>query len=515
MARREAGRRPARNGSRSTTTKRGARPVTPRHPKSVTPAPSTPVAPMAITDHQRNRRPYETVLETIGWTPLIRLRHVTRGIRTPVYGKAEFFNPGGSVKDRIGLPIIERAEREGRLRPGGTIVEGTSGNTGVGLAIAAALKGYKCIFTMPDKMSQEKVRLLKAFGAQVIVTPTAVPPDHPDNYVVMARRIASETPNAVLADQFYNPANPEAHYETTGPELWEQTEGRITHFIAGAGTGGTATGVGRYLKERNPAIRVILGDPHGSILAEKWRTHGEATVEGTPYKVEGIGQDKIPGTLDLGIVDEFHTVSDRDSFAMARRLTREEGLFVGGSSGLITQVALDVARRIDDPAALVVTFLCDTGERYLSKLYNDEWMRENQMLARDRVTLVEVLRAKDASGPAVVGVAPSSTVRQALRLMTLHDVSQLPVMDRDRCIGSISDWSLSARSLADPKMLDATVSDVMDAPFPTVDSNRSADSVVKLLSKASPAVLVTDPDGTNVRGIVTRSDLLHFLMARS
>ncbi len=364
-------------------------------------------------------------------------------------------------------------------------------------------------------MSQEKVRLLKAFGAQVIVTPTAVPPDHPDNYVVMARRIASETPNAILADQFYNQANPDAHYATTGPELWEQTEGRITHFVAAAGTGGTMTGVGRYLKEHNPAIRVILGDPVGSILAEKWRTHGEAVVEGTPYKVEGIGQDKIPGTLDLSVIDEFHTVSDRDSFAMARRLTREEGLFVGGSSGLIAHVALDLARRINDPYAFVVTFLCDTGERYLSKLYNDEWMRENQMLARDRVTLVEVLHAKDATGPAVVGVAPSSTVRQALRLMTLHDVSQLPVMDRDRCIGSISDWSLSAKSLADPKMLDATVSDVMDAPFPTVDSNRSADSVVKLLSKASPAVLVTDPDGTNVRGIVTRSDLLHFLMARS
>ena len=470
---------------------------------------------LAAAPQSREKRVYESVLETIGWTPLIRLQHVTRGIRTPVYGKAEFFNPGGSVKDRIGGPIIERAEQEGRLRPGGTIVEGTSGNTGVGLAIAAALKGYKCIFTMPDKMSQEKVRLLKAFGAQVIVTPTAVPPDHPDNYVVMARRIANETPNAILADQFYNPANPEAHYETTGPELWEQTDGRITHFVAAAGTGGTVTGVGRYLKERNPAIRVILGDPQGSILAEKWRTHGKAAVEGTPYKVEGVGQDKVPGTLDLAIVDEFHTVSDRDSFAMARRLTREEGLFVGGSSGLIARVALDVARRVNDPAAFVVTFLCDTGERYLSKLYNDEWMRENQMLEPDRVTLFDVVRSKDSSGPAVVGVAPGSTVRQALRLMSLHDVSQLPVMDRERCVGSISDWSLSAKSLADPKVLDATVSDVMDGPFPTVDSNQSADSVVKLLSKTSPAVLVTDPGGTSVRGIVTRSDLLHFLMARS
>lgn len=460
----------------------------------------------------RNRRPYDTVLETIGWTPLIRLHRVTRGIRTPVYGKAEFFNPGGSVKDRIGMPIIERAEREGRLKAGGTIVEGTSGNTGVGLAIAAALKGYRCIFTMPDKMSQEKVRLLKAFGAEVIITPTAVPPDHPDNYVVMARRIASETPNAVLADQFYNPANPEAHYETTGPELWEQTQGRITHFVAAAGTGGTITGVGRYLKERNPKIKVISGDPVGSILAEQWRAKGGAKVEGTPYKVEGIGQDKIPGTLDLTVIDEYHTVGDRESFAMARRLTREEGLFVGGSSGLIAHVALEVARRLDDPSACVVTFLCDTGERYLSKLYSDEWMRENQMLDSDRATLAQVLRAKDGSAPAVVSVAPGTTVRQALSLMTLHDVSQVPVMDGANSVGSVSEWSLSARSLADPKVLDATVSDLMEAPFPVVEAERPAESVVKLLSKTNPAVLVKGAGG--VQGIVTRSDLLRFLMAR-
>src|SRR5829696_5878538 len=232
-----------------------------------------------MSDLVRNPRPYDDVLALIGWTPLIRLNRVTRGIRTPVYAKAEFYNPGGSVKDRIGLPIIEAAEREGRLQPGGTIVEGTSGNTGIGLAIAAALKGYKCIFTMPDKMSQEKVRLLKAFGADVIITPTAVPPDHPDNYVMMAKRIAHETPNALLANQFYNPANPEAHYATTGPELWEQTEWRITHFVAAAGTGGTLTGAGRYLKERNPNIKLIAGDPLGSILATHWRSKGQEHVE--------------------------------------------------------------------------------------------------------------------------------------------------------------------------------------------------------------------------------------------
>jgi cystathionine beta-synthase len=461
----------------------------------------------------RNREPYESVMDTIGWTPLIRLTRVTRGIRTPVYAKAEIYNPGGSVKDRIGLPIIEAAERDGSLKPGGTIVEGTSGNTGVGLAIAAALKGYRCIFTMPDKMSQEKVRLLKAFGAEVIITPTAVPPDHPDNYVMMAKRIARETPNAILANQFYNPANPQAHYDTTAPELWEQTGGRITHFVSAAGTGGTITGVGRYLKEKNPAIKIISGDPVGSILADYWRTNGASVPEGVPYKVEGIGQDKLPGTLDMGLVDDYRTVSDREAFAMARRLTREEGLFVGGSSGLITHVALQVAREVDDPDALVVTFLCDTGERYLTKLYSDEWMRENQLLDEpDRVRLSQLLSVKGVSAPALVSVGPGSTVRQALRLMDLHDISQLPVMDGDNCVGSVTDNALSARSLADTKMLDAVVSDVMEAPFPIVDGGQTVESVAKLLSKANPAVLVRGEG--RMRGIVTRSDVLNHLMSR-
>jgi cystathionine beta-synthase len=460
----------------------------------------------------RNATPYDTVLDTIGWTPLIRLHKVTRGLRTPVYGKAEFFNPGGSVKDRIGLPITERAEREGKLKPGGTIVEGTSGNTGIGLAIAAALRGYRCVFTMPDKMSQEKVRLLKAFGAQVIVTPTAVPPDHPDNYVVMAARIASETPNAILANQFYNEANPDAHYATTGPELWEQSEGRITHFVAAAGTGGTITGVGRYLKEKNPNIQIIAGDPQGSILAEYWRSHGERKVEGTPYKVEGIGQDKVPGTLDMSVIDDYQTVSDKEAFAMARRLTREEGLFVGGSSGLIAKVALDVARRIDDPNAFVVTFLCDTGERYLSKLYNDEWMRENQLLESERVSVGDILGLKMGHTPTIVSIGPGAIVRQALNLMSLHDISQLPVMEGSDCVGSVSDWSLSQQSLDNPTLLDATVSEIMDAPFPVVEGDQPIENVVKLLSKANPAVLVREH--AVVQGIVTRSDMLHYMMQR-
>jgi cystathionine beta-synthase len=460
----------------------------------------------------RNRHPFESVLETIGWTPLIRLNAVTRGIRTPVYGKAEYFNPGGSVKDRIAMPIIEKAEREGRLRPGGTIVEGTSGNTGTALAIAAALRGYKCVFTMPDKMSQEKVRLLKAFGAEVIITPTAVPPDHPDSYVMMAKRIAKETPNAILADQFYNDANPQAHYDITGPELWDQTEGRITHFVAAAGTGGTITGVGRYLKEKNPKIRIVAGDPVGSILASYWKSDGKEVREGVPYKIEGIGQDKIPGTLDMKVIDEFETVSDKESFAMARRLTREEGLFVGGSSGLITHVALRIAREIDDPNAFIVTMLCDTGERYLSKLYNDEWMRENQMLDSGRVTLMNVLGRKESDTPAVVSTTPGAPVRQALGLMTLHDVSQLPVMEGDNCVGSVSDWSLSQKSLENPKLLDATVSEVMDSPFPMIAADQPIESVVKLLSKSNPAVLVRR--NGSIEGIVTRSDMLHYMMTR-
>ncbi len=460
---------------------------------------------------ERNRRPYANVLETVGWTPLIRLNRITRGIRTPVFAKAEFYNPGGSVKDRIGLPIIERAEREGKLKPGGTIVEGTSGNTGVGLAIAAALRGYRCIFTMPDKMSQEKVRLLKAFGAEVIITPTAVPPDHPDHYVIMAKRIASETPNAVLADQFYNDANPEAHYATTGPELWEQTEGRITHFVAAAGTGGTLTGVGRYLKEKNPKVKIIAGDPLGSILAEYWRSQGKTKSEGVPYKIEGIGQDKLPGTLDMSVIDDYRTVTDKDAFAVARRLTREEGLFVGGSSGLIAHVALAVAREVNDPSAMVVTILCDTGERYLSKLYSDEWMRENQLLDVPRQSLHQVIGRKDGAR-AVISVPPAASVRQALGLMNLHDVSQLPVMDGESCVGSVSDWSLSQKSLENGKLLESPVSEVMDSPFPIVTADQPVDSVVKLLSKSNPAVLVQENGA--VHGIITRSDMLDFVMSR-
>jgi cystathionine beta-synthase len=456
----------------------------------------------------RNLKPLDSVLEAIGWTPLIRLNHVTAGIRTPVYGKAEFMNPGGSLKDRIGPAIIEAAERDGRLRPGGTIVEGTSGNTGIGLCLAAAHKGYRCIFTIPDKMSQEKVRLLKAFGAEVIVTPTAVPPDHPDSYGEVAKRIARDTPNAILADQFYNAANPEAHYRTTGPEIWEQTDGRVSHFVSAAGTGGNLTGVGRYLKERNPGIRIIGGDPAGSIL-QGYATTGMKGV-GAPYKVEGIGQDKIPGTLDMGIVDEWRTVDDRSAFAMARRLTREEALFVGGSAGLIGHVALEIAREIDDPDALVVFVLCDTGERYLSKLYSDEWMRENRMLEPSRVTVLDMVAGKRTDGPeSLIAVEPSTPVRRALTLITQNNISQLPVLADGDCVGHVSEATLMSRVLGTPTLLDAAVADLMDPPLPVVEIHVDLPAVTHLLTRHNPAVLVRH-DGV-LTGIVTRYDVLKYM----
>ncbi|HEX6306825.1 MAG TPA: pyridoxal-phosphate dependent enzyme [Longimicrobiales bacterium] len=455
----------------------------------------------------RNARPFANVLETIGWTPLIRLNRVTDGAATPVFAKAEFFNPGGSVKDRIGLAMIEAAERDGRLKPGGTIVEGTSGNTGVGLAIAAAIRGYRCIFTMPDKMSQEKVRLLKAFGADVIVTPTAVPPDHPDNYVQTAKRIVDETPGAILADQFFNPVNPAAHYATTGPELWEQTDGRITHLIAAAGTGGTISGAGKYLKERKSSIRVIAGDPAGSIFASYHRTGQKG--EGAPYKVEGIGNDKLPSTLDFDIVDEFHTISDRDAFHMGRRLTREEGLFVGGSAGLIVSLAARVARDVNDPDACIVCIIPDTGERYLSKMYNEEWMRENRLLEPERLTAADMVARKDGAAPALITVERGTTVREALRLITEYDISQLPVCAGDRCVGSVPESALMARIIEDPRTLDQPVDGIMEPPFPVVEGELPMSGVSRLLTRQCPAVLVRS-DGT-LAGIITRYDVVRYL----
>jgi len=447
---------------------------------------------------------HASILEAIGRTPLVRLSRVTRGIRTPVYGKAEQLNPGASVKDRIGIAMIEAAERDGSLRPGGVIVEGTSGNTGVGLALAAAVKGYRCIFTIPDKMSIEKVRLLRALGAEVIVVPTAVAPDHPEYYVNKARAIAEATPGAVLANQHFNPANPEAHYRTTGPEIWEQTDGAITHFVCAPGTGGTISGVARYLKERNPAVKVIAGDPVGSIYREYAATHRKG--EGGPYKVEGIGGDKIPTSLHFDLVDEWLTVSDADAFQMARRLTREEGLFVGGSGGMNVYTALEVARRLDDPAACVVTILCDTGERYLSKVYDDNWMRENQMLPVERVTAETLLGGRPGSLPPLVSVGVAGTVRQALNLMSTYALTEVPVLDGTDCVGSLSEGTLMARALENAAIMERTVVEVMGPPYPVVDSRLPIERLTALLTRDSPAALVRREG--KLEGIVTRYDVL-------
>jgi cystathionine beta-synthase len=449
-------------------------------------------------------KPYDSVLDTIGWTPLIRLARVGAGIRTPVFGKAEYANPGGSVKDRIGLAIIEAAEAAGELLPGGTIVEGTSGNTGVGLAMAAAIKGYRCVFTMPDKMSQEKVRLLKAYGADVVITPTAVPADHPDNYVMKAKHIVRETPGAVLANQFYNQVNPESHYRTTGPEIWEQTGGRVTHLVAGAGTGGTVSGAGKFLKERNPSIRVIAGDPIGSLYTGYARNG--RLGDGHPYKVEGIGGDKAPSTVWWDVVDEWRQVSDRDSMQMARRIAREEGILVGGSSGTNVVIALQVARELDDPEACIVTLLADTGERYLSKLFNDEWMQENQLADLPQTTVADLLARRPPDAPPIVSVAPAAAVRQALNLMSSWGVSQLPVLEGDEQIGSVSDTALQTRALEQPGLLDRPVREVLEPAFPVVEAGASTARLGALLTRETPAALVRT-DGRFI-GIVTRYDLL-------
>ena len=459
---------------------------------------------------ERHREPYDSVLDLIGWTPMVRLSSVVDGARTPVYVKLEFMGPGGSIKDRIGLAMIEAAEREGTLKAGGTVVEATGGNTGLALAMAASLKGYRCICTMPDKMSSEKVKLLRAFGAEVVITPTAVPPDHPDHYLQKARAITAATPGAVMADQFYNEANPQIHYETTGPEIWEQSAGRVTHFVAAAGTGGTITGVGRYLKEKNPAVRVVGIDPEGSITAPFFNT-GEVG-EGAPYKVEGIGNDKIPGTLDLDVVDDYQVLPDQAAFAMARRMTREEGLFAGGAAGLMVHGAIELAKQIDAPDAFVVSLVCDWGERYLSKVYDDEWMRENGFLERSKhTTAFDLIDKKSSDAPELITVEPGTSIRIALSTITAHDIGQLPVVSDGSCVGSVTETSLMSQVLVDTALLDRPVDSVMAPPFPVIADHVDSEEVRTLLTRGNAACLVST-NGQLV-GIVTRYDVVRALTA--
>jgi cystathionine beta-synthase len=448
-----------------------------------------------------------SILDAIGETPLVRLSRLGAGLTPQLIAKVESFNPGGSIKDRVAVRLIEAAERDGRLRPGGTIVEPTSGNTGTGLAIAARLKGYRVIAVMPDKMSREKIDLLRAYGADVVVAPTDVPPESPQSYYRVADRLTEEIPGAFQPNQYANPANPQTHYETTGPELWRQTGGRITHLVTGVGTGGTITGVGRYLKERDPSIQVIGADPVGSIYS------GD---EVHPYLVEGVGEDFWPATFDPAVVDRYVRVSDRDAFLTTRRLAETEGLLVGGSGGLAAHAALAVAREIEDPDAIVVVILPDGGRAYLSKVFNDAWMQQHGMLERtgDR-TVGDVLRAKHGAGeiPPLVTVQTHQKVRDAIALLHEHRVSQLPVVSAtqaDALVGSIGERGLLAHAAADPRLMETEIVHVMEPPFGAVAAEDPVREAVELLSGDRTALTVTDA-GRPV-GIVTRADLLEALV---
>jgi cystathionine beta-synthase len=449
----------------------------------------------------------DTFLDAMGNTPLVRLRSVTRGVRPTILAKLEMLNPGGSVKDRIGIRMIQAAEREGLLRPGGTVVEPTSGNTGHGLAIAAAIKGYRCIFVMPDKMSQEKISLLRAYGAEVIITPTAVPRESPESYYSVAARLAAEIPGAFQPNQYFNQENPRTHEETTGPEIWEQTDGRIDVFVAGVGTGGTITGVGRYLKRMNPDVVIVGADTEGSVYT------GD---EPRPYLTEGIGEDFFPETFDPSIVDRWVRVPDRDAFLMARAVTRQEGILVGGSCGSAVVGALTVARDLDEDATIVV-LLPDTGRNYLSKVYSDAWMRQYGFLeGPETVTVDHVLAAKGTAMPPVITVRAHDRVRQAVDVLQRHGISQAPVTRDDATdvagfVGSIRDRELLERVFRDPDALQADVASVMAPPIPVVDRGASVEDAFAELERAS-AVLVARSG--RVEGVLTRSDLLDFLAHR-
>jgi cystathionine beta-synthase len=446
---------------------------------------------------------YENILGLVGNTPLVKLNRMTKDLKATVLAKMENLNPGYSVKDRIGLAMIEAAEREGKIKPGGTVVEATSGNTGVGLVLAASVKGYKCIFVMTDKASTEKVRYLKALGADVVVTPAAAKPGTPDHYITTAQRIAKETPNSFYPDQYSHPANPEAHYRTTGPELWEQTEGKITHFVAGIGTGGTISGTARFLKEKNPNIRIIGADPYGSIY-KTYKETGEI-IEASPYLVEGIGQATLPANFHAEYVDEVMNISDRDSFELSRQLGRLEGIFCGGSTGTNLAAALRVARDLDE-SGLVVFIVCDTGEHYLSKHHSDEWMKEKRLLEPQKITAGLISETKGERGPdALVTATPQERLADVLAKMNEAGVTQVPVVEDGRSVGALREHRILSRVLGNRDLLESPVSEVMEESFPVVDVDVSLSEVTREL-QASPAVLVEEYG--RITGIITRHDVL-------
>jgi cystathionine beta-synthase len=446
---------------------------------------------------------YDNILGLVGRTPLVKLNRLTRGIKATVLAKMENLNPGYSVKDRIGVEMIEAAEREGILKPGGTIVEATSGNTGIGLALAAAVKGYKCIFVMTDKSSVEKSRYLKALGADVVITPVSAKPGTPDHYVSTAKRIASETPNSFYPDQYSHPANPSAHYRTTGPEVWDQTEGKVTHFVSGIGTGGTISGTGRYLKEKNPNIQIIGADPYGSIF-KTFKETGKL-IEATPYLVEGIGQEVVPPNVHIKYVDDVINITDRESFEMSRQMGRLEGLFCGGSTGTNVAAALRVARDAPDDA-VIVFIVCDTGEHYLTKHHSDEWMKEKQLLEPQRITAGLIKGTKGGQAPqSLVWVAPTDKLADALAKMNELGLTQLPVLEDGKPVGSVRENRALSQVVKNRDLLESDVSAVMDASFPTVDVDASSNEVTRRL-QSSPAVLVEEYG--RIVGIITRHDVL-------
>ena len=462
---------------------------------------------LAVSDPGPAMEVSGSLIDLVGGTPLVRLDRVGRELECHLLAKVEQLNPGGSVKDRIALGMVEAAERDGLLRPGGTIVEPTSGNTGVGLAIVAARKRYRCIFVMPDKMSQEKISLLRAYGAEVLVCPTAVAPEHPDSYYSVANRLAAEIPGAFQPNQYANPENPRAHELTTGPEIWRQTTGRITHFVAGIGTGGTISGTGRFLKSQNPSIQIVGADPEGSVYSGGG---------GRPYLVEGVGEDFWPKTYDPSVVDRIIAVSDRDSFLTARRVTREEGMLIGGSAGLAVKAAL-VAGADLGPEHVVVVLIPDSGRGYLSKIYNDDWMADYGFLRVGGETVADILSRKARDLPGLVHIHPDEPVRGAIDLMREYQVSQVPVVKAEpplafaEVVGAVRERDLLDRAFRDPAILDRPTSEAMGPPLPSVGAGEPVDAAVEALERG-PAVLVVDA-GHPV-GIVTRSDVLDFLSQR-